>query len=125
MLGGGNRNFKMGYDSAFNFCMGDFGGAVSGNTWASTHFLLNYTNGYIGIGSTSTISRLTVKSDYGDESTGICINAADVTNTYNLKIYPFVQAGSQVGYKFKVNNIASFVEALKFILMVVLILVVI
>jgi hypothetical protein len=57
---------------------------------------------------------LTIKSDYGNENTGICINAADATNLYNMKIYPFVQAGSQVGYKFKVNNISSSVEALKF-----------
>ena len=110
----GNRNFKMGYDTNFNFCFGDFGGAVSGNTWASSHFLINYASGYIGIGTTNIISKLTIKSDYGDSNTGICINAADVSNTYNLKIYPFVQAGSQVGYKFTVNNIASSVEALKF-----------
>jgi hypothetical protein len=50
---GGNRNFKMGYDASFNFCFGDFGGAASGNTWASTHLIIYYNNGYVGIGTTS------------------------------------------------------------------------
>jgi len=111
---GGIRNFKMGYDTNFNFCFGDFGGAVSGNTWLSSQFLINYASGYVGIGTTNLISKLTIKCTYDVENDGICINAADTTNTYNMKIFSFVQAGSQVGYKFKVNNISSSVEALKF-----------
>ncbi len=47
---GGNRNFKMGYDGSFNFCMGDFGNGVSGNTWRSTDLSIAYLNGNVGIG---------------------------------------------------------------------------
>jgi hypothetical protein len=36
----------------------------------------------------------------------------DTTNTYNLRIFSYVQAGSQVGYNFQVNNIASSVNAI-------------
>ena len=33
-------------------------------------------------------------------------------NIYNLRLYSCVQAGSQVGYIFQVNNIASSVNAM-------------
>jgi hypothetical protein len=75
---------------------------------------LQYTAGQVAIGSTTSISKLTIKCTYDNENEGICINAADAINLYNMKIFSFVQASSQVGYKFKVNNIASSVEALKF-----------
>ena len=75
---------------------------------------LQYIGGQVAIGSTTSISKLTIKCTYDVENEGICINAADATNLYNMKIFSFVQASSQVGYKFKVNNISSSVEALKF-----------
>jgi hypothetical protein len=41
---------------------------------------------------------------YGDGNTGgLCIDSGD-GNAYNLRIYSYVQAGSQVGYKFEVNK---------------------
>ena len=73
---------------------------------------LNPSGGNVGIGTTSAESKLTIKSAYGDENSGLLINASDVTNTYKLKIYPYVVAASQVGYKFKVDNVASSVEAI-------------
>ena len=42
---GGNRNFKFGFDGGFNFCMGDFGNAVSGNTWRATDLTINWQTG--------------------------------------------------------------------------------
>ena len=53
-IGSGARNFKMGFDGAYNFCIGDFGMATSGNTWLSTQFNINYANGNVGIGSAAT-----------------------------------------------------------------------
>ncbi len=48
---------------------------------------------------------------YNDGNTGgLCIDSADVSNTYNLRLFSYVQAGSQVGYIFQVNNIASSVN---------------
>jgi hypothetical protein len=82
-------------------------------TRATTRLTIDGPTGNVGIGTTNTISRLTIKSDYSNENTGICINEQDA-NTYNLKIYPYVQGTSQVGYKFKVNNIALSTETLIF-----------
>ena len=76
----------------------------------------NYFMGKVGIGTTNAITNLTVKSSYSDENTGICIDANDIANyspsKYNLKIYPYIQGLSQVGYKFKVNNVSSSTESL-------------
>ena len=77
---------------------------VTGNTKIS---------GSLGINSTSFLSRFTIRMNYGDGNTGgLCIDSADVTNTYNLRLYSYVQAGAQVGYIFQVNNIASSVNAI-------------
>ena len=56
----GNRNFKFGYDGGFNFCMGDFGNAVSGNTWRSTDLTINWNTGNIGIGISGQTQKLYV-----------------------------------------------------------------
>ena len=51
---------------------------------------------------------------YNDGYTGgFCIDSGD-GNTYNLRLFSYVQAGNQVGYNFQVNNIASSVNALTF-----------
>lgn len=34
-VGGGNRHFKIGYDSSFNICMGDYGFNGAAGTWAT------------------------------------------------------------------------------------------
>jgi hypothetical protein len=99
----------MGHDSTL--C--EFGGSVSGNTWISNQLTINYSNGYIGIDINNLLSRFTIRMSYNDGNTGgFCIDSADITNTYNLRIFSYVQAGSQVGYYFQVNNIASSVNAI-------------
>jgi hypothetical protein len=60
---GGNRNFRFGYDAAFNFCMGDFGNGVSGNTWTSNQFNINYFTGNIGIGITGQTEKLYINGN--------------------------------------------------------------
>ncbi len=68
-------------------------------------------NGYVGIGIPSAgsyvdpLSKFTINSTYGagGENSGLCINATDGT-VYNLRLYPYVQAGGQVAYQFRVNN---------------------
>jgi hypothetical protein len=67
--------------------------------------------GNVGIGTASPSHRLTVKSNYQDESTGIKIDAAD-GNQYNLIMHSFVQGSGQVGYNFKVNNLGTTHDAL-------------
>ena len=47
----GARNFKMGLNTNFNFTIGDFGNAVSGNTWSSNAFSIRWDNSYVGIGT--------------------------------------------------------------------------
>ncbi len=56
----GFRNFRMGIDDNFNFCIGDFGGGVSGNTWRSNDFTINYLNGNVGIGTVGQPHKLNV-----------------------------------------------------------------
>ena len=49
----GARNFKIGLNTNFNFTIGDFGNAVSGNTWRDTDFTIRWGVGYVGIGTSS------------------------------------------------------------------------
>lgn len=77
-----------------------------------------YPTGYVGIatatGAFTALSRFTIKSNYsGGENEGFCLNASD-GNVYNWRLYSFVQAGSQVGYKMRVNNISSVVDCITF-----------
>ena len=70
-------------------------------------------NGNIGIGTTNPLTKFTIRNAYGDGANGgFCLDARDVSSTYNLKIFSFVQAGGQVGYYFQVNNVSSSVNAL-------------
>jgi hypothetical protein len=54
-----NRSFKFGYDTDFNFCMGDCLG--NGNyTWRPTDFTISYNLGNIGIGTVNQSHKLNV-----------------------------------------------------------------
>jgi len=57
---GGRRNFKFGYNSDFSFCMGDFGGGVTGNTWTSSQFSITWNTGNVGIGTAGQSEKLNV-----------------------------------------------------------------
>ena len=66
----GNRNFKMGYDSTFNFAFGDYGYTNGTNTWTE-QFWINYSapanslvilsNGYVGMGTNNPLTFLDVR----------------------------------------------------------------
>jgi hypothetical protein len=84
------------------------------NVWNKSNTTISNTLGNVGIGTTAPLTRLTLKMDYGNKTGGFCIDSADASNTYNLKLYSYVQASGQVGYIFEVNNIASIVNALIF-----------
>jgi hypothetical protein len=61
------------------------------------------------------LSRFTLRMNYNDGNTGgLCIDSSETSdgNTYNLRLYSYVQGGEQVGYIFQVNNIASSVNAI-------------
>ena len=63
--------------------------------------------GYIGIGDTNCLGKLTIKSAYDNANDGIIINATDdgtASEKYMMKIYPYVVGAGAVGYKFKVIN---------------------
>jgi hypothetical protein len=55
------------------------------------------------VGTSSPSTKLTIKSTYNNENSGLCLDASDA-NVYNLKLYPYVVTGGQVGYKFRVSN---------------------
>jgi hypothetical protein len=99
--GGGNdkitigRNMGWGALASFN---------LNGNVFMS---------GSVGLNTKILLSRLTVRMSYSDGNTRVfCIDCADASNTYNLSIFSYVQAGCQVGYNFQVRNIASSVNAI-------------
>jgi len=101
--GSGYRNFKFGYDANFNFCMGDFGGGTSGNTWASTQFNINWSTGNVGIGAVNQTQKLYVNGNasiIGDLATnanlsvgtniyanGDKLNFPDVLNQYKINLW--------------------------------------
>jgi hypothetical protein len=68
--------------------------------------------GNVGIGTTNPLSLLTIKTNYsGGESSGLCLDSYD-GSVYNFRLYSFVQSAGNVGWKFRVNNGASSVDAL-------------
>jgi hypothetical protein len=66
----------------------------------------------LGIGTVSPLSRLTIRNAYSDGGNGgLCIDASD-PSVYNMRLCSYVQAASQVGYQFIINNGASSVAGL-------------
>ena len=60
---GASRNFKMGYDSDFNFTLGDFGPLNNNtNAWLK-HLTISHTTGNVGIGTTPSTSALLTLND--------------------------------------------------------------
>jgi len=48
---GVKRNFKMGMNGDYTFCIGDYGGGnTTANPWSSNHFNIRYFDGNVGIG---------------------------------------------------------------------------
>lgn len=63
--------------------------------------------GFVGISTGAPLARLTVRNGYNDGDTGgLCIDATDGA-VYNMRLSSFVQGGSQVAYRFGVNNTTS------------------
>jgi len=53
-------------------------------------------------------AKLSIRSNYyGGQSDGFCIDASSGGATYELRLHPYVQGNSQVGYNFRVNNVGS------------------
>ena len=94
----GNRNFRMGYDANFNFCMGDFGGAVSNNPWGSTDFTINWNTRNIGIGIANQSKKLYVNgSTYLNGNTTINGNLGIGTTPFSDNTRLTIR-GSSFGY---------------------------
>ena len=47
---GTKRNFKMGMNGDYTFCIGDYGSGNTANTWSVNHFNIRYADGNVGIG---------------------------------------------------------------------------
>jgi hypothetical protein len=87
--GVGNTRFKV-----------NNGGGVSKDV-----LYLQQTTSRVGISTDAPLARLTVRNGYDDGDTGgLCIDSSD-GNIYNMRLSSFVQGGSQVAYRFGVNNI--------------------
>jgi hypothetical protein len=78
----------------------------------------HFDSGNVGIGKPSSgtyqapIAKFTINSSYsGGDSGGLAINAYD-GSAYNLRLFPYVQAGGQVAYKFRTYNLGYNYEAL-------------
>jgi hypothetical protein len=99
--GGAIRNFKIGLDASFNFCIGDFGNATSGNTWASTQLTINYSNGNVGIGAVNQTQKLYVNGNI--KCTGN-ITVDSGTSVFNNSVYITNPDGRQTHFPFLGNN---------------------
>ena len=47
---GTSRQFKIGIDGSYNFCIGDYGANNTAGTWLNTQLCLNYSTGNVGVG---------------------------------------------------------------------------
>jgi hypothetical protein len=81
--GGGWRNYRIGIDSSFNLCFGDYGASTSGNSWRSTDLTINYNSGNIGIGIANQSQKLFVN---GSTYLNGALNVADITSSGNFLI---------------------------------------
>ena len=85
------------------------------------HFSI-HNSGQVSIGGASDDSyrsanaKLTLNASYsGGDTEGFCINATDMAsdpNRYNLRIYPYVQGGAQVAYRFRTYNVGTHCDAM-------------
>jgi hypothetical protein len=76
----------------------------TGSVWGVSGSIAYYTSGFVGIGTIAPLSRFTIRCGYSEgETGGICIDSSD-GSVYNMRLSSFVQANSQVGYRFGVNN---------------------
>jgi hypothetical protein len=78
----------------------------TGSVWGVNGSSAYYTSGNVGIGTTTPITRFTIRNRYDEgDGAGLCIDSQD-GNTYNLRLSSFTPAGGQVNYRFGVNNIS-------------------
>lgn len=68
LAGNAFRNFRMGIDDNFFFCIGDFGFGVSGNNWRPSDFTINYLNGNIGVGTSNQSFKFSVNGSINSTS---------------------------------------------------------
>jgi hypothetical protein len=109
--GTGWRNFKLGFDANFNICLGDFGGAVSGNTWASSQFSINYFNGNVGIGIADQTQKLYVNGDTTINGVLNTTNALNITSTTtdNQIVITNTSATRYTSIKFKNGTVNGYI----------------
>jgi hypothetical protein len=121
-----NRNFKFGYDSNFNFVLGDFGTAVEGTrTWTKQFYinsnapdnsLMINSFGNIGIGTSNITSNQKLFINGNVTITGI-IKQTDynISNTFNSDIYAsnniYISSNLNVSNIFTSNiNVSNYIN---------------
>jgi hypothetical protein len=109
---GSTRICRVGYNNSFEFVLGDTGGNNTLGTWLE-QFKIHYTapanslvvnnSGYVGIGIVPSY-KCHIKCNYDNVGTGLHLDTQDSgdPNKYALTIWPFVIAGGQVGWRFRV-----------------------
>jgi hypothetical protein len=68
---------------------------------------LTFKGANVGIGTTSPAYKCHIKSTYDNAATGLHLDAGDTgtdPNRYALTIYPYVQGGGQVGWRFRTQS---------------------
>jgi hypothetical protein len=109
---GGARTQRIGYNTAFDLTIGDYGGgtgawveAIKFSYGAPANSLVVNGNGYVGIGTTPSY-RTHIRCAYNNVATGLHLDANDNgnVNQYAMTIYPYVQGGGQVGWRFRTQS---------------------
>jgi hypothetical protein len=111
---GGARTQRIGYNTNFDLTIGDYGGgtgpwveAIKFSYGAPVNSLVVGGSGYVGIGTTPSY-KCHIKMIYNDTATGLHLDAGDSgtdPNRYALTIYPYVQGGGQVGWRFRTLSV--------------------
>ncbi|QIG59811.1 hypothetical protein [Dishui Lake phycodnavirus 3] len=87
-------------------------GITEGELDAQTRLVISH-SGNVGIGTTNPLSTLTAHVDYGaGQTSGLCLDATNGVEVYNLRLFSYVEASSKVAYRFRVNNLTTSSEAM-------------
>jgi len=104
---GGARTQRIGYNTNFDLTIGDYGGgtgpwveAIKFSYAAPANSLVVNGSGYVGIGTATPSYKCHIKCNYDQVATGLHLDASD-SSQYTLTIWPYVQGGGQVGWRFR------------------------
>ena len=105
---GSARFFTVKYNSSYDMCFSDSDNkdVLRDSHSAPANSLYINGSGNVGIGTGNAPCRLTIRTNYNDENSGLFLDANDGA-PYNIKFFSYVIGSGQVGHRFKLQNLGS------------------